>query len=137
MSLSSDRQNLEFLNIQTITLHNMGIRFNTLKRRELLQNYWKFLALISCTIYLEYGLLSFAVHAVPNFDVVTGALSMFNQGCLILVKITTFLVNGDKFMLLIQQMNQLAKKGGWLRFLGNEIILNCFPLKFYSECQGV
>ncbi|TMW54502.1 hypothetical protein DOY81_000494 [Sarcophaga bullata] len=116
MSLSSDKQILEFLAIQTITLHNMGIHFNTLKRRELLQNYWKFFGLISCTIYLEFGLISFAVHSVPNLDVVTGALSMFNQGCLILVKITTFLVNGDKFMLLIQQMNQLAEKANPMEF---------------------
>lgn len=116
MSMSSDRQNLEFFTIQTVTLRNMGIRCNTFKRREMLQNYWKFLSLISCTIYLEYVLICFVVHSVSNLDVVTGPLSMFNQGCLILVKITTFLVNGDKFMLLIQQMNQLAQKGGWVRF---------------------
>ncbi|XP_065358706.1 odorant receptor 45a-like [Calliphora vicina] len=88
----------------------MGIDINTLKRAELLRSYWKFFWLISCTIYLEYGLISFVAQSLSNIDEATGALSMFNQGCLILIKVTVFMAKGDKFMKLIWDMNLLAEK---------------------------
>lgn len=111
MSSIDYKQDLKFLTIQNLTLKQMGIDINTLKRRELLKNFWKFIFLISCTVYLEYGLINFVVHNVSNIDVATGALSMLNQGFLILIKMSVFLAKGDKFMKLIWDMNLLAEKG--------------------------
>ncbi|KNC22741.1 putative odorant receptor 45a [Lucilia cuprina] len=88
----------------------MGIDINNLKRRKLLKDFGKFVLLISCTIYLEYGLIRFVAQSVSNIDKATGALSMFNQGCLILIKISVFLTKGDKFMKLIWDMNLLAMR---------------------------
>lgn len=88
----------------------MGISINTLKRKELLQSYGKFFGLIICTLYLEYGLINFAA-SIPNIDAATGSLSIFNQGILILLKITLFIAKGGKFMKLIWDMNLLAEKG--------------------------
>ncbi|KAM7351570.1 odorant receptor 1a-like [Cochliomyia hominivorax] len=110
MSRNKSQQNLEFLTIQYFAFSKMGLDLRALKRRELLRNYGKFFLLISCTLYLEYGLINFVAHSVTNIDVATGSLSMFNQGCLILIKITVFLVKGDKFLKLIWNMNLMAEK---------------------------
>ncbi|XP_075149614.1 odorant receptor 1a-like [Haematobia irritans] len=106
---SKPRQNLEFLRIQHKVLSRIGLDIGVIDGKDFLKNRPKFLILIMIAIYLEIGLITFAVNQFSvQIGMASGALSMFNQGLLLLLKMGFLMFRADDFLKLIWDMNLLA-----------------------------
>lgn len=114
---SAERQNLDYLKIQQGAFMALGLDIGVTRRKNLLKSIWRFLFNNICTLYMQYGFMNFAIHSITNIDSITGSLSMFNQGVLLLFKLFLIILKGDSMLKLIWEMNILTKDGKLVKLI--------------------
>lgn len=109
------RQDLEFLDVQYRALIRVGLDIGATKGKDFLIYLGKFIYYGIITIYLQYGLILFAVHIFSvQIDKASAALSMFNQGSLLILKVLILIFKSDRLLKLIWDMNLLATMGKYI-----------------------
>ncbi|XP_075149616.1 odorant receptor 45a-like [Haematobia irritans] len=109
MSLSTERQNLDYLHVQYQSFMGLGLDIGVLRRDRLITSFWKLMFYTTCVTFMQYGFITFVIHSITNIDNITSSLSMFNQGVLLMFKGTMIIYKGDKMLNLIWKLNKLAK----------------------------
>ncbi|XP_061397096.1 odorant receptor 1a-like [Musca vetustissima] len=111
MQNNEARQDLEFLDVQYRALIRVGLDIGAIKGKDFLNNRGKFLIYGSITTYLQYGLILYAVHIFGvEIDKASAALSMFNQGSLLMLKVSILIFKSNRLLKLIWDMNLLATR---------------------------
>lgn len=106
------RQTLEFLNIQYRALIKVGLDIGAIRGKNFMKRPWKFIYQAIITCYLQYGLILYAANIFKvKIDKATSALSMFNQGSLLMLKVMVLIFKSDRMLKLIWDMNLLAVRG--------------------------